>query len=254
VIAMTTLPLNTKLKRKSAFWNRLVADRSGLALTEFAFAAPIMISMLAGGVELSNYALVQTAITQVGLQLASNGSRIGDDNDGNGNFDKKYQINESHVNDIFDGAAMHAGEMLDLYGTHKEDDTIVGNGKVVLSNVVPILVNGAASGNYRISWQRCRGESDYLPAYGRFGEDSGNLLVGGIGPEGRKAYPSGTNNQLTFVEVQYRYQPIFLDEKMVKDYSDIKTTAAFIVNDERLRDDPAPNAAPRVEDCDADGA
>jgi hypothetical protein len=244
---MEAIRLKLQPRADRRFWQSIVKDRSGLALTEFAFAAPILITMLAGGVELSNYAMVQTSITQVGLQLASNGARVGEDPD----RDKAYQVNESHINDILDGANMHAGS-LDLYGTHQEDGETVGNGKVVISNVKPIMINQVPTGNYYITWQRCRGQSEYEPSYGRFGESSGNNLEDGIGPEGRKAVAPGLGNQLVFVEVHYRYQPIFLHEDIVTDYSDIYTTAAMIVNDNRTTDLPADNAAKYLE-CDGDG-
>jgi Flp pilus assembly protein TadG len=234
-------------QRFNGFWRNLAVDSSGLALTEFAFAAPILLTMLAGGTELSNYAVVQTSISQVALQLADNGTRIGT----KGTNSEVYVVSESQINDILDGANQHAGS-LDIYGTHEENGETIGNGKVVISNVVDmptVTVDGQKQ--YKILWQRCRGESDYEPAFGTFGQPSGQNIVGGIGPAGQKAFPPGDSDQLIFVEVQYRYQPIFLNGYAIKDYSDIRYTAALLVRDSRLEVEPSNNAAGYFE-CDGD--
>jgi hypothetical protein len=233
-------------KPAGAIWKSLADDRSGVALIEFAFAAPILMTMLVSGVEVSNYALVNTAISQVGMQLADNGTRIGTRND-----DQIYQLNESQVNDILDGADQHAGAKLDIYGEHTENGETKGNGKVVITSVIEMdKANPDDAPLYRILWQRCRGESDYEPAYGRFNEPSGVDMEDGIGPEGQKAAPPDTFNQLIFVEVHYRYQPIFFTKYLIRDYSDISTTAAMLVRDNREEEAPTNNAA-AYEQCDA---
>lgn len=215
----------------------LVEDRSGLALTEFAFSLPILLSLMVGGAELSNYAVAQSTISQLAVQVADNATRIGTKDAA-----QVYYVSESQINDILDGAALHAGE-LDIYGSHQEGDATVGNGMVVISNVAEMATKTEdGESQYEITWQRCRGAADYEPQYGTFGETSGTEMLEGMGPEGRKAAPPDRDTDLLFVEVYYRYQPIFLTANAIRNYSDIRMSASMLVRDNRSSDLPSPNA------------
>ncbi|WP_397595218.1 TadE/TadG family type IV pilus assembly protein [Sphingorhabdus sp.] len=215
----------------------LASDRSGLALTEFAFSLPIMLSLMVGGAELSNYAVVQSTISQLAVQVADNATRIGTKDPS-----QIYYVAESQINDILDGAALHAGN-LDIYGTHKEGNTTVGNGMIVISNVSEMLekTNDGKS-QYEITWQRCRGAADYEPQYGKFGETSGTEMLEGMGPAGQKATPPDRNTDMLFVEIHYRYQPIFFTPNAIRSYSDIRMSASMLVRDNRSSDLPSANA------------
>lgn len=218
---------------------QLAHDRSGLALTEFAFSLPILLSLMVGGAELSNYAVTQSTISQLAVQVADNATRIGTKD-----VSQVYYVSESQVNDILEGAALHAAD-LDIYGTHEENGQDVGNGMVVISNVAEMATKTPDNKTqYEITWQRCRGAADYAPQYGTFGEPSGTGIVGGIGPTGQKATPPSRDTDLLFVEIYYRYQPIFVNRRAIRGYSDIRATASMLVRDNRSANPPSQNATP----------
>lgn len=218
---------------------KLIDDRSGLALTEFAFSLPILLSLMVGGAELSNYAVTQSTISQLAVQVADNATRIGTKD-----ASQVYYVSESQVNDILEGAALHAAN-LDIYGTHEENGQQVGNGMVVISNVAEMAAKTPDNEpQYEITWQRCRGSGDYSPQYGDHGETSGKNILVGIGPQGQKAAPPSRDTDLLFVEIYYRYQPIFVNRRAIRGYSDIRATASMLVRDNRSANAPSQNATP----------
>jgi Flp pilus assembly protein TadG len=162
-------------------------DKSGLALLEFAFALPILLTMSLTGAELTNYITTKMRISQMALQLADNASRIG-----SGSQLEAKKISEADINDLLIGAQLQSGE-LDLKT----------NGRVVLSDIEPTAL-GATT--YKIGWQRCYGEKDtYVPAYPPPGESKTNMA--GMGPTGRQTIaPDG--GATMFVEIYYEYTPL----------------------------------------------
>jgi Flp pilus assembly protein TadG len=70
--------MTQRLSKLRAFASRLRSDTSGLALTEFAFAMPILLSMGMLGIEVSNLALTHMKVSQAALNLADNISRVGE--------------------------------------------------------------------------------------------------------------------------------------------------------------------------------
>lgn len=214
------------MQEKQSFqWKTLWSDSSGLALIEFAYIAPMFLTFVAGGTELANYAVQSTQVSQLALQVADNGSRIGE---GDPLANKK--ITETQINDLLTGAEIHAGQ-LNIYGTHKEGQTTVPNGRIILSSL-ETMANPNPTGKYKIAWQRCRGlATSYTPQYGVAGQPSG-INMDGMGPAGRQVTaPAGT--PVIFVEVRYRYQPLFLNGYAIKNYENINAIAAMMVRDAR---------------------
>lgn len=165
-------------------FRRLWDDVRAVALIEFAFAAPLFLTLVLGGLELTNFALAHLRVSQVAMTVADNAGRVT-----NG-------IDEAHVYEVFAGARVVA-ESLDF-----ED-----NGRVVLSSLENNGQTGSNAGQM-IRWQRCWGSLAVAPAYGvqGTGRTSGGLRLG-MGPPGNRiiAVPG---NAVMFVEASYRYQPL----------------------------------------------
>lgn len=186
---------------------QLVRDRSGVAITEFALALPFLLFAGLGGAELASYTHAHMKVSQVAMQIADNGSRIGDTS-----TLQDRKIYESDINDLIYGAHIQAGG-LDLYG----------HGRVIISS----LEVDPDTGNQYIHWQRCRGARKVDSSYGLAGD---NLGTTGMGPKGNevKAEPG---DAVIFVEIVYEYQPMIANTFMGK--SLISTTTAFTVRDDR---------------------
>lgn len=207
------------------FRNRLKDDCSGMALVEFALIAPFMMAFVAGGTELANYAIKTTQVSQIAIQLADNASRIGE-----GDPISAKRVTQTQINDVLTGAGLHSGN-LDIYGTHKEGTATVGNGRVVISSFEVIADSNPV--RYKVAWQQCRGTASlYSPQYGTPSTAYNNTLISsGMGPAGRKVTPTATT-PVIFVEVSYRYQPLFTAFAQMQ-YSNFNSTAAMMVRDTR---------------------
>ena len=167
-----------------AFLGRLWRDERGLALVEFAFAAPILLMLILGGLEMVNYALAHLRVNQMAMTVADNAGRV------------VTGIDEANVYEVFAGAGV-IGEPLEFES----------NGRVVLSSLQDNGLNGSAAGQM-INWQRCWGELDVAPAYGVEGTGRGDDdLEDGMGKEGARIV-SAPDTAVMVVEVSYRYQPL----------------------------------------------
>lgn len=171
----------------TALARRLRRDRSGVALTEFAFLLPILVMLSTVGAEYVNFITVRMRVSQAALHVADGASRVGA-----GSILVARRLTEADLNDILIGAGMQAGT-LNLYG----------RGRVILSSLEPVD-NPNTNGRFRISWQRCRGSKTYASSYGV--EGATNLT--GIGPTGRQV-TALDNNATMFVEIAYDYAPLF---------------------------------------------
>ncbi|MEQ1549000.1 MAG: pilus assembly protein [Chakrabartia sp.] len=175
------------MKKFISIFKKLRADQSGMALIEFAYTLPILVPMAMWGGELANYATVKMRVSQVALQIADNGSRIGE-----GSVLASKQVTEANINDILTGAGLQASTL-----------NIYTNGRVYVSSVEPVA-NPNTTARYKIVWQRCRGAGGQPSVYGQQGDT--NLT--GIGPTGRKATAPDTG-KVIFAQVSYTYQPLF---------------------------------------------
>ena len=188
---------------------RLGRDTSGLALLEFAFALPILLTMSLTGAELTNYIITKMRVSQIALQLADNSARIG-----SGSQLESKKIYESDINDLLTGANFQAGEL-----------NLFANGRVIISSVEP---HATTANRYRIRWQRCKGsKTSWASSYGN---PATATSVTGVGPTGRQviAPPSGV---AMFVEVRYTYQPLV--RTSLSPTTEINEIASMMVRDSR---------------------
>lgn len=206
-------------------------DRRGLALVEFAYMAPVMLLLIAGGAELANYSITSMRISALALQVADNAARIGE-----GDPMAKKKISEAQINDLLQGALAQGGN-LNVNGTYIEkqgngSSTVKNKARIIISSLEPDPDAGHVDKNY-IHWQRCYGlATNFTAQFGVQGND--NLM--GMGPADRQVYaPPGSG--IIFVELYYRYQPIFpiaqLESFGLPGYRSINAVAAMVVRDDR---------------------
>ncbi len=190
---------------------RLRADDSGVALTEFAFALPILLVMSLTGAELTNYITTKMRISQVALHLADNAARIG-----TGSQLVAKTITESDINDLFVGANLQAGEL-----------NLQANGRIIVTSLEP-TANPNNAGTYKIGWRRCYGaKTSYARKYPSTTQTTG---LSGLGPTGRQV-TAPDNGATMFVEIYYEYKPI-VRTSLAPDTS-MTEIASMIVRDRR---------------------
>ncbi len=202
---------------------RLARERDGVAMVEFAFMAPVLLLLILGGLEVSNFALSHMRVNQIAIAVADNSGRI------------RTSVDEADVYEVF-AAAELLGENLEF-----ED-----NGRVILSALQDNGENGSNAGQ-EIVWQRCWGEYDVDPAYGVEGDgDDDDRFDDGIGRDGQKIR-SNRDATVMFVEVTYDYQPLVGSNWI--DVDPIRAEAAFNVRTIR-NEDITNTSSLEVNDCD----
>ncbi len=223
--------------RPAPLLHRLRRDRSGVALTEFAFSLPIVLGIGCWGIETANLALANQRISQIALNLADNTSRMGDMQS-----DNTSQLREVDINDALNAARLQ-GEKWQL----------TQRGRLTVSSLEE------HDGKQFIHWQRCLGlksgdvfESRYgktKPSDGiaAYPTDPGTdvTAAGGMGDPGRKVTAPPAAGVM-FVEVSYEYSPVISKFWVPNQYARIHYIASFIVRDRRVFDriyNPAPTAA-----------
>jgi Flp pilus assembly protein TadG len=198
-----------RLRHFACLWTRLRRDEGGLALIEFAYSLPIMMSLGLVGIETTNYAIANLRVSQITSNLADTASRIGE----NTPLAVK-QIRERDINDAFQAVRLQ-GQSINL----------TQRGRVILSS----LEQNATGGQW-IRWQRCVGMRSATSTYGNQNDGATGTSVTGMGPTGQKIQ-APANSAVMFVEVVYQYQPIvssaILGEPVISSYS------AFLVRDRR---------------------
>ncbi|SFN78439.1 TadE/TadG family type IV pilus assembly protein [Sphingomonas sp. OK281] len=233
--------------RLAAVLRRLRDDRSGLALLEFAFTAPLVVTLGLYGVETANLAITNLRVSQVALNLADNASRVGVQSSL-----VTQQLREIDVNDTF-AAVKTQGQAWDL----------TTRGRITLSSL-----EADTTGKQTIHWQRCLGLKSgvgYDSGYGRTtivagipstaensaaaydpaagvntsttGVDNaalhpGSVIVGGMGDTGAKIV-APNNSGVMFVEVNYDYKPVVSSGWLPNGAAKIRYIASFIVRDRR---------------------
>ena len=190
---------------------RLGRDERGVAFVEFAFAAPVLLFLTLGGLELANYALTHLKVNQIAMTVADNAGRV------------TTGIDEANVYEVFAGARV-VGESMGF-----EE-----NGRIVLSSLQD---NGESGGDHgqMINWQRCWGDLDVDPAYGEQGDGrEDDSLEAGMGPPGNRIV-SIPGTAVIFAEVSYEYQPLISSSILPVDTT-IRHESAFNVRG-RLNND-----------------
>lgn len=216
------------------FLRRLSRHASGVAMTEFALALPLLLTAGMWGAETVNLTVTHMRISQLAMQIADNASRIGDQS-----VLADRKIYEADVNDLLAGAQIQAGQL-----------RLFEHGRVILSSLE--TVPGTAGQQY-IHWQRCRGVKKSVSSYGGEGNGLDGSLIG-MGPKGEEVSAS-TGDAVMFVEITYDYQPLIANLFTGSNAARIiHTTAAFNVRDDRdlaqiyQRDTTAPDT---VAGCNA---
>lgn len=199
----------------------LAGARDGVALIEFAYSLPIMVTLGLGGLELVNYTTAHLRVNQIAISLADNASRAKQEVVGSNPRFRELDANESIR------AAQLQGGNLDL----KE------NGRVVLSS---LEVN--EEGGQWIHWQRCGGDKSYPSRYGE--EDAGETgtSFAGMGT-GTRLVQAEPRFAIMYAEVFYDYQPVVF-RGLIPEQTIYKTAAMYVRDDRDLSDifNPAPEA------------
>jgi len=187
----------------------LKQDVSGLAMVEFAFAAPLVLGMGMLGTDTASLVIAHLQVSQIAMQLADNASRVGEDD--------SLSARRVYERDIIDT----------LLGAEKlgENISIYQQGRVIISS----LQQNAQGGQW-IAWQRCRGAKNYNSSYGVQGAGATGTSFPGMGVPGRYITAS-PGTAVMFVEVAYDYRSI--TPMNVFNNQQIVYTAAFNVRDNR---------------------
>jgi len=216
---------------------RFGRDRRANALVEFAFAAPIVLSLGLYGIELGNQSLVNMRISQIALNLADNASRSGQILSTN-----VEQLREGDVNDVLQAARLQGASF-----------NLTSGGRITISSLENVKQSYDTAPVQRIHWQRCIGlrqEAAYQTTYAASPPqynagitkkklDAGWTLPGGMGDHVKVNAP--VRGEVMFVEINYEYQPLFGNIFVGK--KKLHYTASAIVRDSRdfsWIDNPAP--------------
>lgn len=187
----------------------LTTSVRGAVLIEMAFAIPLLVLIGFGGLEIANLTLVNTQISQIGLSVADNASRIAA-----GSNLALPQVREVDINEVFAGVEKQAGKL-----------EFEENGRIILSSLER---NG--SGGQMIKWQRCYGNLDVDSAYGPQGTGATGTDFAGMGPAGQEV-TAAPGTAVMFVEITYQYQPLLYGKWLGA--RTIKSTAAFNIRETR---------------------
>lgn len=206
-------PFLPRLGRIRRFAARLRRETSGLALTEFAFSVPIMLTLGLYGLEAANLALVHMRVSQITSNLADTASRIGVEGS------NAKQIRESDIDDAFTAVQLQGGTY-----------NVTTGGRFILSS----LEQNGTGGQY-IHWQRCIGTGSFDSSWGTQGTGATTTTFPGMGPTGSEI-KAPAQQSVMFVEAFYVYKPLI--NARLFGTPTIHTTASFIVRDDRTRTDP----------------
>ncbi|NBB25391.1 hypothetical protein GVM20_09670 [Porphyrobacter sp. SLTP] len=202
----TRKPLRSRVRSLA---RRLSLDTSGLALIEFAFAAPLVLGMGMLGTDTAYLVITHMQISQIAMQVADNASRVGEQD-----VLTARKVFERDIAETLIGAEK-LGQNLDFYD----------NARVIISSL-----QRNASGGQWIAWQRCRGAVQHTSSYGVEGNGATGTSFPGMGVPGRYITAS-QGTAVMFVEVAFDYEPI--TPITVFENRRIVYTAAFNVRDNR---------------------
>jgi Flp pilus assembly protein TadG len=197
----------TALPRR--FSRRLLGDRSGVAMIEFAFTAPRILGLGMLGTETAYLVITHLKVSQVAMQVADNASRVGSTD-----VVAARRVFESDINETLVGAEKLA-----------EGIGIFQQGRVIISS----LQQNAQNGQW-IAWQRCRGTMQWPSTFGEEGDGTNGNGFPGMGQPGREITAS-SGTAVMFVEVAYTYDALTPFE--IFDNRVITYTAAFNIRDNR---------------------
>jgi hypothetical protein len=189
----------------------LARCHSGAALTEFALALPLLLTLGLWGVEVAHKAMMQMRVSQIAVLVADNASRVGENS-----LLGETKLYEADIDDVLLGAHVQGGSAFGLYD----------RGRVILSSLE--VVPDTEDRQY-IHWQRCMGSRHHISSYGVTGDGEHSDLPG-MGPPGEEIQ-AVDGEAVMFVEVVYEYEPLFA-KAFVKSTT-LSATAAFNVRQNR---------------------
>jgi hypothetical protein len=191
-------------------WVRTLArNRRGVALTEFAYVAPVIVALGMYGLEVTNMAIVRMKVSQAAANLADNVSRMGDMNALGVKSIREIDINDS----------------LAALRSQTASYKLTTFGRVIVSSL-----ERNADGGQWIHWQRCIGQKNWPSSFGVAGDGVTGTAFAGMGPTGQKITAPNASGVM-FVEIAYDYQPLFSNALLGS--QTIQTRAAFVVRDQR---------------------
>jgi len=201
--------IRERMKRPMETIGNLKRDTSGVAFVEFAFAAPMFLSLGLMGTETAYYVITHMQVSQIAMQVADNASRVGE-----ADVLEEKKVFEDDISEVFVGAEK-LGIDIDLFD----------NGRIVLSS----LQTNAQGGQW-IAWQRCRGQKKHTSSHGVEGDGETGTSFAGMGANTTKIKAS-SGTAVMFVEISYTYESLtpfnFLEG------NEIDYTAAFNIRDSR---------------------
>ena len=188
---------------------RLARNARGAVIVEMAFTIPLLVLIGFGGLEIANLTIVNTRISQIGLSVADNASRIAA-----GSNLALPQVREVDINEVFAGVERQSGGL-----------DFQENGRIILSSL-----ERNSDGGQWIHWQRCFGDLDVDSAYGAEGTGILGTDFAGMGPEGQEV-TAAAGTAVMFVEITYDYQPLLYGRWLGA--RTITSTAAFNIRESR---------------------
>lgn len=188
---------------------RLLRNARGAVMIEMAFVIPLLVLIGFGGLEIANLTLVNTRISQLGLSVADNASRIAA-----GSNLALPQVREADINEVFAGIEKQ-GSGLDFQE----------HGRIILSSL-----QRNDDGGQTIKWQRCYGKLAVSSAYGPEGTGATGKSFVGMGDKGKEVTAAG-GTAVMFVEITYTYQPLLYGKWLGP--RTLKSTAAFNIRETR---------------------
>lgn len=197
------------VRRARIAGRRLSRNARGAVMIEMAFAIPLLVMIGFGGLEIANLTLVNTRISQIGLSVADNASRIAA-----GSNLALPQVREADINEVFAGIEKQ-GDGLDFQE----------HGRIILSSL-----QRNNDGGQTIKWQRCYGKLAVSSAYGPEGTGATGTSFAGMGPKGKEVTAAG-GSAVMFVEITYKYQPLLYGKWLGP--KTIHSTAAFNIRETR---------------------
>jgi len=206
---MMPIALCSRRSLKRGLARCLADDRSGVALIEFAFAMPLLLTMGMLGSETAFLVVTHMKVSQVAVQVADNASRVGEQD-----VLTARKVFESDIAETLIGAEK-LGQEIDIFG----------QGRVIISSL-----QRNADGGQWIAWQRCRGAKVHASTFGVQGDGTTGTGFPGMGEPGRYITAS-QGTAVMFVEVSYDYESLTPFDMF--EGNEISYTAAFNVRDNR---------------------
>ena len=199
-------------------------DRSGLAMMEFAFTLPIVLTMGGYGVELSYLSVSNLRVYQAAANLADTASRVGTV------AGTVTQVSEADINDVLQGIWLaNQGIQLTTYG------------RITLSSLENVQQGQDGGRVERIHWQRCMGQksgSAYVSRYpvanmaaGTTTDTAASHANEGIAKPAALGVTPPPDSGVMLVEVNYEYRPLF--GSMFVSAQPIRYAQSFVVRDNR---------------------